>query len=473
MTIAPRSSRALARGLGSSRLARAALSLVLSGSALIGGASAASAADDPAIASGKASFSAGFSGSSTIHVATDLDRNIVIAGSFEGVLDLGVGARLISQDESDIFVAKLTPAGEILWAASVGGAGTQYGMAVATDLDGNIVVTGSTRAPVIQGFPVPPSEIFAAKLDASGQPIFAMSFGSAHTGIGLGAAVSEKGEITLVGRMSGIARFDDFAIKSSPDAPNGDAFVFRLAPNGRVLWGQALGGLGEQYAGAVAATPGGGVVMSGIFSGTLDIDGKQHTSTGAPSAFVVALDDAGAVRFGRSLGPSLTDIPRVAADPSGDVVVAGTFRGRIELDAGTLLSAGEDDVFALKLDAYGDPVFLRGLGDAGSQQLGGVAVDALGDVALAMSSLGNVDLGAGPLEGHGGYDVALVKLDAIGSPCSGRTFGDHQDQLASDVLVDAAGNIVLAGQFAGSIDFGGGALRATGGFDAFLTTLEP
>jgi hypothetical protein len=470
MNIAPHFERALARGLGSSRLARAALSLVLSGCALIGGAGVANASVDP----GNAIFGARLGGSSTIHVATDLEQNIVIAGSFEGVLEIGGvgGARLVSQDESDIFVAKLSSAGKLVWAERVGGAGSQLGLAVATDLDGNIVVTGSTRAPVGQGSQAPSSEIFVAKLDASGQQVFAMSFGHMHTGIGLGAAVSDKGEITLVGRFSGIARFDDFAIKSSPDA-NGDAIVLRLAQNGRVLWGHALGGLGEQYAGAVAAAPNGGVVLSGLFSGTLELDGKQHTSTGTPSAFVVAMDDRGCVRFSRNLGPSLGDIPRLAVDPSGDVVVAGTYQGRLELDAGMLLSAGEDDVFALKLDAYGAPVFLRGFGDAGSQQLGGVAVDAQGGIALAMSSLGNVDLGAGPIEGHGGYDVALVKLDALGAPQWGRTFGDHHDQLAGDVVVDAAGNIVLAGQFAGSIDLGDSALQATAGFDAFLTSLEP
>lgn len=471
MNIAPRFVRALARGLGSSRLARAALSLVLSGSALVGGAGVAGASDE--IAAGKPIFSSSLSGSATVHVATDLDQNIIVAGSFEGVLDLGGNTRLVSEDESDIFIAKLSSAGKLLWAERVGGAGTQHGMAVATDLDGNIVVTGSTRAPVVQGFPVPPSEIFAAKVDPTGRQLFTMSFGSMHSGIGLGAAVSEKGEITLVGRFSGIARFDDFAIKSAPDAPKGDAFVFRLAPNGRVLWGHALGGLGEQYAGSIAATPGGGVVLSGLFSGTLEVDGKQHVSTGAPSAFVVAFNDAGIVRFSKNLGPSLGDIPRVVADPTGDVLIAGTFRGRLDLDAGTLVSAGEDDVFALKLDAYGEPVFLQGFGDAGSQQLGGAAIDAFGEVALAMSSFGNVDLGAGSLEGHGGYDVALVKLDVLGAPLLGVTFGDHRDQFASDVVIDAAGNIVLAGQVAGSIDFGDGALEATGGFDAFLTSLTP
>jgi hypothetical protein len=472
MTIALRFERALARGLGSSRLARAALSIVLSGASLLGGAGAASAGSEPA-GPGRAIFSSRLGGSSTVHVATDTHQNILVAGSFEGVLELG-GARLVSEDESDIFVAKLSSEGKLLWAERVGGAGSQYGLAVTADPEGNVVVTGSTRAPVIQGYPVPSSQIFAAKLDASGNPVFSMNFGHMHAGIGLGAAVAENGEITLVGRFSGIARFDDFAIKSTHDAPNGDAFVFRLAPNGRVLWGHALGGLGEQYAGSVAATPKGGVVLSGVFSGTLELDGKQHTSTGAPSAFVLALDDQGCVRFSRNLGPSLADIPRLAVDPMlGDVVVAGTFKGRLELDAGTLLSAGEDDVFALKLTAHGDPVFLAGFGDAGSQQLGGVGVDGFGEVALAMSSLGHVDLGAGPIEGHGGYDVAVVKLDALGAPQWGTTFGDHDDQLATDLIVDAAGNIVLAGQFAGSVDFGDGALQATGGFDAFVSALTP
>jgi hypothetical protein len=470
MIFAPRFERAIA--LASSRLARAALSLILSSSAIVAGAGDAAASSGPASAPGKPIFSALLSGSSTVHIATDPEQNIVVAGSFEGTLDLGA-VRLISEDESDIFIAKLDHEGALLWAERVGGAGTQHGLAVATDPLGNVIVTGSSRAAVTAGSPSPSSQIFAAKLDASGQTVWMNTFGPMHEGIGLGAAVNEKGDVTIVGRLSGVLWSDDFSLKSSQDTPNGDAFVLRLAPNGRVLWGRALGGLGEQYAGAVAATPGGGVVVSGLFSGVLDIDGQQHTSTARPSAFVAAFDNDGCVRFSQNFGPSLTDIPRVAADPSGDIVVAGTFQRRIEIGGETRISAGEDDVFAVKLDELGAPIFVRSFGDRTSQQLGGLAVDAKGEVVLAMSSLGNVDLGAGPIEGHGGYDLALARLDALGDPLWGQVFGDHQDQLASEIAIDAAGNIVLTGQLAGSIDFGGGALQSTSGFDAFLGSLQP
>jgi hypothetical protein len=470
MTISPRFERAISRGLASSRLARGALSIVLSACALVASAGAASASDDPASASGKAIFSARLAGAPTVRVATDAHQNVITAGSFEGNLDLE-GARLSSEDESDIFVTKHGPDGNLLWAQRIGGAGAQFGMAVAADADGNVIVTGSTRGRPIPGSPMPSTQVFAAKLNAGGQPVWSLSFGPMHTGVGLGAAVSEEGEVTLVGRFSGRARSDAFVLESAPDTQNADAFIIRLTPNGMVRWGRALGGLGEQYAGAVAATPEGGVAVSGFFSGMLDIDGRKHESTGMPSAFVASFDRDGSARFSENLGPTVTDIPRLAADASGDIVVAGTFHSRLDLCSGTLISAGEDDVFAVKLDIHGAPLFAQSFGDVSSQQLGGVAIDGRGEIAVAMSSLGMVDLGAGPIEGRGGYDVAVVKLDPLGAPLWGEVFGDYQDQFASDVAVDGAGNIALVGQFAGSIDLGGGALQSTNGFDGFVAAL--
>jgi hypothetical protein len=52
-------------------------------------------------------------------------------------------------------------------------------------------------------------------------------------------------------------------------------------------------------------------------------------------------------------------------------------------------------------------------------------------------------------------------------------FGDSQDQYVYAVATSSAGNILIAGAFAGSIDFGGGyALASTGGKNAFVAMLD-
>lgn len=475
MSIAPRFARAIARGLGSPRLARAALSLVLAGCALVSGAGAASASNNAAAAPhGEHIFSARFDGSSTIRVAADSQSNLFIAGTFEGFLTLG-GVRLMSEGASDIFVAKLDVEGRVLWATRVGGAGAQYGLAVAADADGNVIVAGSSQTPTKNGFSLVPvgSRVFAAKLSPDGQPLFTTDLGSAHSGIGLGVAASEDGDVTITGRFNGVLELDNDVLKSSQDAPNGDAFVLRLTPSGKTRWARVFGGLNDQYGSSVVASSKGGVVVSGMFVGDLDLDGKLLSSPGKPSAFVTALDATGAVSWSVSLGSTLTDLPRLAGGPSGDVVIAGTFEDHLEFAGTSLSAAGSDDVFAIRVTAEGHALFVQRFGDIHSQQLGGVAADAKGGVALAVSSIGDTDFGAGPLACGGGYDVAVVKLSDLGEAEWSRGFGDEQDQFASDVAIDASGNILLAGQFTGDLDLGGPQLTSATGFDLFVGALTP
>lgn len=53
-------------------------------------------------------------------------------------------------------------------------------------------------------------------------------------------------------------------------------------------------------------------------------------------------------------------------------------------------------------------------------------------------------------------------------------FGDSQDQKVYAVAAAPSGNLLVAGAFAGTIDFGGGmAVGSTGGYDAFVAMLDP
>ncbi len=52
-------------------------------------------------------------------------------------------------------------------------------------------------------------------------------------------------------------------------------------------------------------------------------------------------------------------------------------------------------------------------------------------------------------------------------------FGDAGAQVGNAVAVDAFENVIVAGNFDGTIDFGGGALTSAGSYDACVVTLAP
>jgi hypothetical protein len=288
----------------------------------------------------------------------------------------------------------------------------------------------------------------------------------------MGVAVDPEGNVTVTGRYNGVVKIGGEALVSAPGSQAGDVFVVRMSASGAVTWTRSFGDGAEQYGREIAVSASGDVLVSGLFFGALEVGSQTHVSEKA-SAYVVKLDRRGRPRFSMNLGSSLGDIPKVAFDSKGNAVIAGSFFDKIDLGLGAIESAGEDDIFVAKLDASGGAIFTQRFGDEHSQMMGDIALDALDHIFLGASAIGDVDFGDGPLACGGGYDAVVVKLDDGGHVLWSQGYGDQDNQLATDVVVTGEGNVVVAGQFAGGIDLGGGALESEGGFDLFLGAFRP
>ncbi|MBI4703849.1 MAG: hypothetical protein HY744_22290 [Deltaproteobacteria bacterium] len=178
----------------------------------------------------------------------------------------------------------------------------------------------------------------------------------------------------------------------------------------------------------------------------------------------------GALIWARRLGGSGMQVPRgLCVDSGGNAVVAGYFYESLDLGELSLTSAGNDDPFVVKLGADGGYRWSRSYGDGAEQHATAVAVDGSDNVVLAGSFDGSVDFGGGALPNEGSPDIFLVKLDPNGEHLWSQRFGGADShQYAFDVAVDPLGNIVLVGELQGSVDFGGGALASEGTYDVFV-----
>lgn len=98
-----------------------------------------------------------------------------------------------------------------------------------------------------------------------------------------------------------------------------------------------------------------------------------------------------------------------------------------------------------------------------------VAVDSAGNIVVPGSFTNTIDCGGGPLVSAGGYDVFVAKFDPQGNHRWSRRFGDPQAQAGTTVGVISSTEIVVAGNFGGLVDFGGGMLASQSPDDLFLT----
>ncbi len=78
-------------------------------------------------------------------IVVDSSGNIYMTGAFQGTADFDPGAGTVNLNSAagnDIFIAKLDASGNYLWAKNIGGTGSDQGTSIALDSSGNTYTTG-------------------------------------------------------------------------------------------------------------------------------------------------------------------------------------------------------------------------------------------------------------------------------------------------------------------------------------------
>ena len=240
------------------------------------------------------------------------------------------------------------------------------------------------------------------------------------------------------------------------------------------LWSRGFGDDWPQAATRVALSPAGDVIFTGDFMGSIDLGGGPLTSAGEYDIFLAAFSPQGAHLWSRRFGSVSNDKVRdLAVDADGDIVLVGDFFFGLDFGGGILPSAGDKDAFAARLDAEGQHLWSASFGGGAYDAAYAVACDGSGDVILAGQFRGELDLGGGPLSAGDGQALFCARLDGFGAHLWSRCFGEYGEAWSLSVAAQSSEGILLAGSFAGVIDFGGGLILSQGGQDAFLAALTP
>ena len=245
------------------------------------------------------------------------------------------------------------------------------------------------------------------------------------------------------------------------------------SPTWRHQWSKRFGDASGQYARAVAADTSGNSIVTGYFYGAVDFGGGTLTSAGAFDIFLAKLGPTGAHVWSKRFGDgSEQTVQGVAVDEAGNVIIAGYFEGAIDFGGGNLTSAGLRDVFVAKFGPDGSHIWSKSFGDTNYQAANALALDSSGNVIITGVFMGTVNFGGGVLTSAGSWDVFVAQLDSGGNHVWSKRFGDGNHQYAPAVAVDGLDNVLVAGYFVGTVDFGGGVLTSAGGEDIFLAKFD-
>jgi len=241
-------------------------------------------------------------------------------------------------------------------------------------------------------------------------------------------------------------------------------------------WSEGFGDWGYQAGYSVAADGARNIIVAGVFQGFVDFGGEMLTSAGDHDIFLAKLDPSGNHLWSQCFGDAATQtVWLVKTDGDRNIIITGDFQGSVDFGGGVLTSAGDRDIFLAKFDPSGNHVWSQRFGDGDYQAGHCVVVDDTGNVIITGGFQGSVDFGGEVLTSAGDQDIFLAKFDPSGNHLWSQRFGDPDPQGGRIVTVaaDDIGNVIMAGDFHGSVDFGGRLLTSAGGRDIFLAKFDP
>ncbi|OFV89315.1 MAG: hypothetical protein A3J75_01140 [Acidobacteria bacterium RBG_16_68_9] len=481
-------------------------------------------------ASGAHVWSASFggAGSSSYNVAEAVsftpDGNVVIVGTYGnqfddiGAIDFG-GGQLTSISREEGFVAEFDGATSAHhYSASIHGFNPQHVRDVAVDVNGDVVIVGSTGSGATDfgGIATTTAGGFIARftpVERTHERVAVL-----RPGTGAGTVVGDSGLIDCGFRCAdGYPIGTSVTLTATPDAAsffsawNGDCasagtspctlVVDRAMSAGAVFTanvttlkavpsGAGAGTIAstgsEIDCGAacsfdfdtldtvtLVATPAPGSVFQrwgGACSGTTTscevvLDGENRVEN--VLAFFRPLDpDAGwALRLGAS-GPGYVELRASAASSDERVFVAGLASGTVDFGGAVAEVALVGDApFVGAFDAAGDPEWI-----ASGESLFPMAAtsDTTGLFVAGFTTAGSPGLGGLALAATNADDAWVARVDAMtGETSWGRAFGSSADDRATGVAI-AGSDVVVIGYVNGPTDFGDGMRAFSGGRDAFI-----
>jgi hypothetical protein len=103
-----------------------------------------------------------------------------------------------------------------------------------------------------------------------------------------------------------------------------------------------------------------------------------------------------------------------------------------------------------------------------------VASDADGNIIVAGNFTGSLKFGATTLISAGGTDYFVAKFNKKGTTLWAKQFGNAADNGAkARIAIDLQSNIIIGGELTGGANFGGGTITSAGSSDILIVKLDP
>lgn len=294
--------------------------------------------------------------------------------------------------------------------------------------------------------------------------------------------IDNNGNLYTVGFFDGTVDFDPGVGASNLTSAGGtgDIFISKINPSGNHMWTKRIGGSNLEIANSVKVDGNGNVIVGGTYSGAVDFDPgagvfnlaqTAGSLTNTVDGFILKLDASGNFIWAKSIGGVDNDfLTAIALDNMNNIYATGRFYNTCDFDPGagtfnltltTGSNASTSDIFIVKLNSSGSFVWAKSMGGTNNDIATSISLDGSGNVYTTGSFDGTCDFNPGAgvnnLTPIGGSDVFVSKLDATGNFVWAKGMGGAGFEIGNSIVIDASGQVVIAGTFTGTSDFDPGA----------------
>jgi len=305
---------------------------------------------------------------------------------------------------TDICLTRMTASGEMRWRLWLGGEKEDEGKAVARASDGTILVLGTTKS-LASNYD---RDIYVAKVSLEGKLLWEKNIGGKRDEFAGDIAGTDDGGVLIVG--------------DSESYGNGykDIYIAKLDKKGNTLSARTIGGKKEESAKGLTRTRDGNFVMVGY---------REVRSSGDADFFIMKLDQEGKKLWARTYGENNTDkLLGVTATVDGGIVATGKTRS---------YGSQQSDLSVMKFNANGKLIW---------HKIYGFKYYEYGNAITSTTDGGFVIVGGSNTLGKGGHSIYVLALDKTGKLIWSHVYGDRDKDIAYGVARMSDGSVVVVGE---------------------------
>ena len=404
-----------------------------------------------------------------------------------------------STGKRDIVMSKVDANGNILWGYNLGGEGDDVGVSNALDSNDDLITVGVFEQMVNFNSSTGSSSLtsaglqdaFILKTSGNGSLIWAKSFSGTSTVLPWSVTTDASDNIYVTGFFQGTIDVDpssnSFLLNSTG---SNDIFICKLNSQGNLIWGQSVGGNGNDIANSITFSNG-NVFITGSFQNSADFDASSSnsflSSNGSSDIFILKLDNNGNYVDVKKVGGSFQDFGYSIDSNSNSIYLSGTFRSTVDFDPSSnsnpLSANGSvDDIFVLKLDHDLNFQWAHSFGTSDNDYSYAVSTDDESSVYLTGLFQGTIDVDPSSSVFEfsslgGSEDTFILKLDEMGGFVWAVQNSDSSEfNSIRGIDVNSQYDVYTTGKFSGITDFDPSAsnsyVQAIGGDDLFIQKLN-